>query len=60
MIRAILEDVDPQDVGGEGILRVTAAAGGAVLIPTLIVMTVKAHAVILAEEEGTKTTWFKQ
>jgi len=60
MIRAILENVDPQDVGGEVILRVTVVAGGAVLILTLIVMTVKAPVGTPVEVAGTKKTWFKQ
>jgi len=60
MIRAILENVDPQDVGGEVILRVTVVAGGAVLILTLIVTTVKVPEGTPAEVAGTKKTWFKQ
>jgi len=60
MIHAILENVDPQDVGGEVILRVTVVAGGAVLIPTLIVMIVKAPVGTPAGVAGTKKTWFKQ
>jgi len=60
MIPEILEDVDLQGEGEEGILHVTVVAGGAVQILTLIVMTAKAHAGIPAEVVGTRTTWFKR
>jgi len=59
-ILAILDDVDLHDVGGEGILHVTVAAGGTVQTPTQIVMTVKAHEGTPAEVVGTKTTWSKR
>jgi len=55
MIRVVLEDVDPQNVGGEVIPRVTAEAGVAVLI--LIVMTAN---VTPAGGVGMKRTWLIQ
>jgi len=60
MILENLEDVDLHDVGEEGILPVTVAAGGIVQIRTQIVMTAKAHEGRPAEVVETKTTWSKR